>query len=92
MLKSLTDFSDGNLPVPSLLLQEELEQTDLQQSRPLFLTHLLHAVDMLSGDPSPESSSDIWCDVSGKSQKEKTKPLLVSKMTHIKAQCSRVIF
>lgn len=47
------DFPDGDLPVPSLLLQEALEKTDQQQSESLFLTPLLHAVKMLTGDPSP---------------------------------------
>lgn len=41
------DFPDGDLPVPSL------EQTDQQQSESLSLTPLLHAVKMLTGDPSP---------------------------------------
>lgn len=47
------------MSVPSLLLQEALEQTDQQQSGSLFLTPLLHAVKMLTGDPSPPLISGV---------------------------------
>lgn len=65
----LIDFPDGNLPVPSLLLQEALEQTDQQQSESLFLTPLLHADKMLTGDPSPPL---VWCIIWQESKRENT--------------------
>lgn len=63
MLKSLTDFSDGNLPVPSLLLQEVLEQNRSAATKVHFSKPLLQAVEIPTVDPIHESSSDIWCDV-----------------------------
>ncbi len=74
----LVDSPGGNVPVPSLLLQEALEE-QISSSQSHFLLHLFS---MLS-----ECWQVIpglrWCDVlSGKSQKEKTQPYWSYEMTH----------
>ncbi len=74
----LIDSPDGNVHVPSVLLQEALEE-QISNSQSHFLLHLFS---MLS-----ECWQVIpglrWCDVlSGKSQKEKTVLLVIWDDTH----------